>query len=53
MQRCKNKIYGRAAGEGKVRWAGVKIKQKSEEYKGCEAGEMKEKERVRWELGMK
>lgn len=51
MQRCKNKIYGRVAGEGKMRWAGVKIKQKSEEYKGCKAVEVKEEQRLRCEMG--
>lgn len=51
MQRCKNKIYGRAAGEGKMRWAGAEIKQKSEEYKRCKAVEVKEEQRVRCEMG--
>lgn len=51
MQRCKNKIYGHAAGEGKMRWAGVKIKQKSEEYEGCKAVEVKEEQRLRCEMG--
>lgn len=46
-----NKIYGHAAGEGKVRWAGVKIKPKSEECKGCKAEEVKEEQRVRCEMG--
>lgn len=35
----------------KVGWAGVKIKQTSEECKGCKAVEVKEEQRVRREMG--